>query len=56
MSSSDSSVSYFNERLDKLEEPTKVKNGFDGPGGDIQIPDVVSLTLKARCVSVPLEW
>jgi hypothetical protein len=38
MRSNDSSVSYFNERLDRLEDPTKVKNGLAGPGGDIQIP------------------
>jgi hypothetical protein len=34
----DSSVSYFNDRLERFEEPTKVKNGLEGPGGEIQIP------------------
>lgn len=39
MRRSESSVSYFKDLLDRLEDPTKVKNGLeDGPWGDSQIP------------------
>lgn len=38
INNNDSSVSYFKDRLERFEEPTKVKNGLEGPGGDIQIP------------------
>jgi hypothetical protein len=38
ISSNDSSVSYLSERFERFDEPTNVKNGFEGPGGDIQIP------------------
>lgn len=50
MRRSESSVSYFRDLLDRLEDPTNVKNGVEaGPGGESQIPNArVSSMIKDR--------
>jgi len=54
MSRSDNSVSYLRERFERFDEPTKVKNGLEGPGGDIQIPIQLAHT-HSRLVDLPFE-